>query len=167
MPIEIRPLRSYETAAARTLILDVASRLFRPGDPVGFIRQYDHTLEDVDTYTRDYSPPDGLLLAALDDGRLIGTGAIRRFDDETAELRRMWLLEPYQGRGIGYRLWLVLSDFARHAGYQCIRLTTDNENVRALAFYDRLGFYRIDPFDGLPHDIYMERVLNDNDEDEN
>ena len=61
----------------------------------------------------------------------------------------------------------VLSDFARHAGYRRIRLTTDNENVRALAFYDRLGFYRIDPFDGLPHDIYMERVLNDNDEDEN
>lgn len=160
MAITIRPIETADVAAARGLILGVASRLFQADATEEFIKRHGHTLEDVDDFRRDYRPPHGLFLVALDGDRLIGTGAIRRYDAEAAELRRMWLLEPYQGRGIGYRLWLELAGFARTAGYRRIRLTTDEENVLARAFYKRLGFYRIEPFGTGKEDIYMEMTLD-------
>lgn len=73
----------------------------------------------------------------------------------------MWLLEPYQGQGIGYRLWLELRAFALSAGYRRIRLTTDDENVRARAFYERLGFVRMTPPGTAGEDIHMEKELHD------
>lgn len=100
-----------DAPAARELILGVAARLFQSDATAVFIARHGHTLEDVDNFQRDYNPPVGLFLVALDGGRLIGTGAIRRLDDETAELRRMWLLEPYQGR---------VSAIA--SGWRCARL---------------------------------------------
>lgn len=163
MVIEIRPMQPGEVPAARNLVLEVASRLFQPEDTAGFIARHQHTLADVNEYQRDYSPPDGLFLVALDGGRLIGTGAIRRWDDSTAELRRMWLLEPYQGRGIGYRLWLALREFSTLAGYVRIRLTTDEENQRARAFYQRLGFVRVEQQGPTAQEIYLEMTLNDDD----
>jgi putative acetyltransferase len=163
LTIVIRPIEPGDAPAARELILGVAARLFQADAPKDFVARHGHTLEDVDNYRRDYSPPFGLFLVALDDGSLIGTGAIRRIDDEMAELRRMWLLEPYQGRGIGYRLWLRLRAFAASAGYRRIRLTTDDENVRAREFYQRLGFVRIELNGSSGEDIYMEKVLDDDD----
>lgn len=163
MTIIIRPIEPDDAPVARALILGVAARLFQADAVEHFIARHGHTLEDVDDYRRDYSPPDGLFLVALDGDRLIGTGAVRRYAGDTAELRRMWLLEPYQGRGIGYRLWLALRDFAREAGYRRIRLTTDDENVRARAFYERIGFVRMTPDDTIGQDICMEMNLNGDD----
>lgn len=161
LSILINPIEPADVAAARALILGVAARLFQADATEVFIQRHGHTLEDVDDYRRDYSPPDGLFLVAIDDGKLIGTGAIRRYDGDTAELRRMWLLEPYQGRGIGYSLWLELRAFAKAAGYRRVRLTTDEENVRARAFYRRVGFQRIEPFGGGSEEIIMELHLDD------
>lgn len=160
MAIEIRPMRPYEAPAARRLILDVASRLFQPEDTAGFIARHGHTLEDVDHYQRDYSPPEGLFLVALDGGLIIGTGAVRRQRGSTAELRRMWLLEPYLSCGIGYRLWVALRDFAAAASYKRIQRTTDEENQRALVFYQRLGFERIEPIETGEEEIHMEMGLD-------
>ena len=56
-------------------------------------------------------------LAALDDYRLIGTGAIRKLDRDIAELKRIWLLDEYHGQGIGFRLVNLLFNFARAQGY--------------------------------------------------
>ena len=162
MSISIRPMTPADAPAARELILGVAARLFQADATEVFIARHGHTLEDVDNFQRDYNPPGGLFLVAIDGGCLIGTGAIRRLDDETAELRRMWLLEPYQGRGIGYRLWQALRAFAVSAAYRRIRLTTDEENVSALRFYRRLGFMRVAPSGGDGQEIILEKQLDDN-----
>jgi ribosomal protein S18 acetylase RimI-like enzyme len=163
MPVLIRLMQPHEVAEVRRLILSIAAQLFQPEAPDAFIARHAHTLADVDNYRRDYSQPDGLFLVVVDGVRIIGTAAIRRFDDQTAELRRMWLLEPYQGQGIGYRLWLQVSTFARSAGYQRICLTTDEENVRALSFYKRLGFRLIANYRESGEGIFMELALNDTD----
>jgi putative acetyltransferase len=163
MPITIRPIQPVDAPAARELILGVAARLFQADATAVFIARHGHTLEDVDNYQRDYNPPGGLFLVALDGDRLIGTGALRRMDDETGELRRMWLLEPYQGRGIGYRLWLELAAFARSSGYRRICLTTDTENERARRFYRQLGFQMIENYREGGGGMFMELTFDDQD----
>ena len=162
--IVIRPMRPEEAATARELVLAVAARLFQPDAVESFMARESPGLADVDEFERGYAPPAGLFLVALDGDTVIGTGAIRCLDDDTAELRRMWLLEPYQGRGIGYRLWRELADFARRAGYRRVRLTTDTVSTRAISFYERLGFQPITPYNDSNDAIFLELELDDHSE---
>jgi len=148
-PVEIRRLEPHQIAEAKRVILSVARGIFQWRAPLEeIIRFCDERgeLRDVDEAQQHYFDRQGLFLVALEDGVVVGTGAIRRLDDRTCELKRLWLLPAYQGRGIGYRLIQQLFDFARAAGYRVIRLDTDARQARALRFYERLGFRRIEPY---------------------
>ncbi|MFL7867515.1 MAG: GNAT family N-acetyltransferase, partial [Anaerolineales bacterium] len=106
-----------------------------------------------------YFAAGGTFLVALNGEQVIGSGALRKLSDNTAELKRMWLLEAYHGRGIGYRLLMQLFDFAREQGYARIRLQTSPEQVRALDFYRKVGFYEIPPYNEDVSEISMEIEL--------
>jgi putative acetyltransferase len=113
-------------------------------------------LRDVDEFRSEYLDHRGLFLVAMDQGRVIGTGAIRCLEGDTAELKRLRLLEAYHGQGIGYRLVQILMNFARAAGYKQVRLLTDIRSVRARHFYQRLGFQDIECASDDPDDVCME-----------
>jgi putative acetyltransferase len=96
----------------------------------------------------------------LDENHLIGTGAIRQLEDDICELKRLWLLSQYHGRGLGYRMIQELFSFARENGYRRIWLQTDAvQQSRALEFYRRLGFYEIPRYTDRTDDIAMEMSL--------
>ena len=161
MNLVIRRMTPGDLDAAKRVILGVAARLFQPDGADAFVERWWLRLTDVDDWPRVYGPPRGTFLVALVDGRLVGTGAIRPIDDDTAELKRMWLLEAYQGRGIGYRLFTLLSEFARAAGYRQMWLSTDNiAQSRAVRFYERLGFQPIPPYGDEEDTIFMGRSLS-------
>ena len=113
-------------------------------------------MDDVQT---NYFKAGGAFLVALNGEQVIGSGAMHKLDKETAELKRMWLLEEYHGQGIGYRLITQLFDFARQQGYVRVRLQTSPEQVRALKFYRRVGFYEIPSYNADVDEISMEMKL--------
>ena len=106
-----------------------------------------------------YGPPDGTFLVLLDRERVAGTGAIRRLDAETCELKRMWFLRDYRGKGHGFRMAGLLLDFARRAGYKCVRLDTAPELEQANRLYRRLGFSVIERYNAGPATVFMEKRL--------
>jgi len=157
--IQIRPIQPHEIPAAKHIILSVAYRIYGwKGSLEDSIRHFEETGEfhDMDEVQSHYFYNNGLFLAALDDGKIIGSGAIRKWDATTAELKRMWLLEEYHGRGIGYQLITRLFVFARTHGYKHIILQTGSEQSRAVRFYERIGFYRIPTYNNQPDEISME-----------
>lgn len=160
--IEIRPIQPHEIPQAKHIILSVAYRIYGwDGTLEDSIRHFEETGEfhDMDEVQSHYFNNKGLFLAALDDENLIGSGAIRKWDETTAELKRMWLLEEYHGRGIGYQLITRLFDFARAERYKRIILQTGSEQSRAVKFYRRLGFVEIPTYNNQPNEISMEIVL--------
>lgn len=160
--IEICPIHPHEIAEAKFIILSVAYRIYGwDGTLEDSIRHFEETDEfhDMDEVQSHYFDNNGIFLAALDDGKLIGSGAIRKWDDTTAELKRMWLLEEYHGRGIGYQLITRLFGFARAHGYHRIILQTGSEQSRAVNFYRRLGFVDIPTYNNQPNEISMEIAL--------
>lgn len=160
MSVVIRPLEPGDVAAAKRVMLTVAAGIFDPDHPAAtFVNRHSAALSDVDDYQQQYSPPAGLFLVAVDGNEIIGTGAIRRLSDDTAELRRMWLLEAYHGRGIGYRLAQGLFAFARAAGYRRVRLSTSAVQQRAIRFYERLGFSPIERYRDTDDEVFMELAL--------
>ena len=162
--ITIRPIRPDEIPAAKHVILTVAYNIFGfDGTLEDSIRYFEAAgeLKDIDNVQANYFNAGGMFLVALNGEQVIGSGALRKLDDETAELKRMWLLEAYHGQGIGYRLITQLIDFARQQGYIRIRLQTSPEQVRALDFYHKIGFHEVPCYNEDVGEISMEIELTD------
>jgi putative acetyltransferase len=108
-----------------------------------------------------YSPPDGRLLLALEDGDVAGCVAFRPIDDETCEMKRLFVRERFQGMGIGKQLLEMVINDAREAGFKRMRLDSWIPRMgKAIEMYRRHGFYEIEPYNENPYEmIYMEIAL--------
>ena len=161
--IEIRRIKPDEGPAAKRVIYRVAQDIFH--DPrsleesIAYLESRGE-LKDMDDIQRNYFEKGGIFLVMLDDNHLIGTGAIRQLENDICELKRLWLLSQYHGKGLGYRMLQELFSFAREKGYKRIWLQTDAvQQSRALEFYRRLGFHEIPRYTDRTDDIAMELPL--------
>ena len=161
--ISIRRIEPHEIPFAKELIYRVAHRVFQDSRPLEESMAFYESkgeLHDMDELQQTYFENDGTFLVITDKGQIIGTGAIRRVDAVTCELKRLWLLFEYHGQGLGYRMLQELFAFARQKGYRCIRLETDRgAQSRAYELYKRLGFYEIPRYSDNDDDIAMETML--------
>ena len=159
----IRPIEPHEVSLAKDLIYRVAHRVFndtRPLEESAAFYESRGTLDDMDDIQQTYFENEGTFLVMTEDEQIIGTGAIRKMDNETCELKRVWLLFEYHGRGLGYQMIQELFAFARAKGYRRIRLETDRENQnRAFQLYKRLGFYEIPRYSNHQDETAMEMSL--------
>ena len=155
----IRPIHVDEIPAARRVILSVAYNIYGwNGTLEESIRHFEESgefryMDEVQSY---YFENDGLFLVVLDEDRVIGSGAVRKLEAFTCELKRLWLLEAYHGRHIGYDVFVRLLEFARSKNYQIMRLQTGPEQSRARAFYKKLGFYEIESYNEKTGEVSME-----------
>jgi putative acetyltransferase len=115
--------------------------------------------EDMDQISTQYAEPSGIFLVLLDGDRVVGTGAVRRLDAQTCELKRMWFLPEYRGQGQGTKMCERLFEFARATGYKRIRLDTSPLLLAANKLYQRLGFQPIERYNDGPGTIFMEKEL--------
>jgi putative acetyltransferase len=161
--IEIRPIQQHEIQAAKRVIFTVAFEIFGGADTLEeSIAKFSAQgkLSEMDDMQKNYFENGGTFLVTVHNGRIIGTGAIRRVKDDVCELKRLWLLSEYHGQGLGYRMMQELFRMARQKGYKSMRLFTDPVfQKRALEFYKRLGFYQIQTVGDDPDDIGMEIAL--------
>ena len=117
-------------------------------------------LEEMDDIQRSYFDDDGTFLVMVDGDKIIGTGAIKKLDEEICELKRLWFLKEYRGKGLGYQMTQELLSFARQKGYKRVRLETDPEaQSQAMAFYKRLGFYEIPQYSQHDDEVALELTL--------
>lgn len=118
------------------------------------------SLDDMRDLSAHYRDPEGLFLVLLDERRVVGTGALKRLDADTAELGRMWFLPAYRGRGLGRRMAEQLLAFAREHGYRRVRLDTSSKCADAVELFRKLGFKEIDRYKESPTTLFMELRLN-------
>lgn len=94
----------------------------------------------------EFAPPHGAFLLVLEDGEPVAGGAFKRYDDRTAELKRVWTHPEHRGRGLGTRVVAELEAAARHLGYTRVHLTTGFRQPEAVALYLASGYTpRFDP----------------------
>lgn len=84
----------------------------------------------------------GRFWVALDGDTLIGTVAIRKVSQDTAELKRMFVDRKHRGKRIGLALLNHAMQFARTAGYREVQLDTSPLMHRAHRFYEQYGFQK-------------------------
>ncbi len=90
-----------------------------------------------------FAPPEGAFVLLLRDGVTIGGGAFKRYDAQTAELKRIWTRSDLRRRGLARLIVEALELRAAQQGYRRIYLTTGFRQPEAWALYDRTGYTRL------------------------
>jgi ribosomal protein S18 acetylase RimI-like enzyme len=146
-----------------------------PADPVGEIaRELIHALcsEMSGRYGVPPSPfspseaaaPRTVFLVARLDGQPIACGALRRFDDDTAEIKRMYVAPAGRRKGIARRILLNLERHAQAFNYRAIRLETGILQPEAQRFYESVGYRprtAFGPYIGNPTSVCYEKIFPD------
>ena len=108
-----------------------------------------------------YGAPYGGIYVASVDGEDAGCIAFRKLDEDTCELKRVFLRERYRGLGLGRKMMeRVLAD-SRAAGYKVMLLDTLPVLADACAMYEKMGFESTEKYNANPlgHAIFLKLKL--------
>ena len=94
----------------------------------------------------DYAAPAGCILLAETGAGCAGCVALRPLKHNICEMKRLYVLPAYQGRGVGRLLASSLIEAARQKGYKKIRLDTIDSMQAAQRLYISLGFKTIEAY---------------------
>lgn len=97
-------------------------------------------------------------MIALDDAKVVGFvsyGDFRDSDTRAGEIFALYVLKDYYGEGVGQQL--IQATFAALDGYQEIVLWVLEDNKRAIAFYEKMGFI----FDGQEKVIDLGKAVKE------
>ncbi len=97
-----------------------------------------------------FEPPHGQFLLLVEAGEAVAGGAFKRFDENTAELKRIWTHSRHRRRGLARRVVEELEKEARTFGYQRIYLTTGPQQPEAKALYLATGYTPLFDVDADP-----------------
>jgi ribosomal protein S18 acetylase RimI-like enzyme len=106
--------------------------------------------QELEALPGKYAPPEGALLIARDGNAAAGCVALRRVDDGSGEMKRMYVREAYRGSGLGRRLATAIIDETRKRNYGRVVLDTLPKLASAIALYRDLGFREIEPYLACP-----------------
>jgi GNAT superfamily N-acetyltransferase len=126
-------------------------------DAVTLLAQY---FDELRERLVDYRPPSreelradaarGVVVVGYDGGAPVGTGALRRLDDQTAEVKRMFITQEARGRGNARTILHALEERARAFGCARIVLDTAAPLQEAANLYVREGYLAIARYNDNP-----------------
>ena len=130
-------------------------------DALGVDLSFQDFKKELETMDVQYNKPEGGLLLVYVNDNPIACAAVRKSDEGTAELKRMYVRSAYRGHRIGVELLKRSLSMAKDIGYKKIRLDTLENMVKAQELYKSFGFYIIPPyrFNPIPGTVYMEKIL--------
>ncbi len=170
-PVHVRIQRatSEDLSLVRELFLEYAKWL---NVDLSF-QDFEHELASL---PGAYAPPDGDILiawptrndsesavsrdAAAPSQRreaAVGCVAVRRFDGQMCEMKRLWVRPEYRGHGVGRALVQEIITRAREAGYGEMVLDTLRTMAPAYRLYTSCGFSEIEAYyhNPLPGAVYL------------
>ena len=109
----------------------------------------DWTPDDPPRLTpQDVEPPAGRWLVAYRDGQPVGCAALKRLDNRTAEIKRVYVTPEARGTGVARALLARLEEIARTIGYTRVRLDTGASQPASVALFGSAGYEQIGDYNG-------------------
>ncbi len=126
-------------ATARELFLEYA-------DAIGVDLEYQGFSAELVALPSPYEPPHGALFIVHVNGKAAGCVALRRLDDQTGEMKRLYVRPGFRSLGLARALIKAVILAARDAGFMELRLDTLPSMESAQRLYRVLGFMEIPPY---------------------
>lgn len=117
--------------------------------------------EELANLPGDYARPAGRLALAFQGNEVAGCGALRPLSSDVCEMKRLYVLPAFRGKGVGGAMIEALINSAREIGYRRMRLDTLPSMGSAIAIYRSLGFREIAPYrtNPVPGALFFELDL--------
>ncbi|MGJ8593325.1 MAG: GNAT family N-acetyltransferase [Aquaticitalea sp.] len=101
-------------------------------------------------------------IVCYDDSIAVACGAIKPFDQDTAEVKRMYVLPAFRGKGIASYILNALESWAKELGYsQCV-LETGLKQPEAISLYKKNGYQLIQNYGqyiGVENSVCLKKQL--------
>ena len=102
------------------------------------------------------------VIIAYADAEAVGCGAIKMYDEQTMEIKRMFVKESHRNQGIAAKLLTQLEDWAKDLSFQKCILETGNNQPEAIRLYQKCN-YKIIPnygqYEGVETSFCFEKVI--------
>ena len=144
--MRIGVFHSSMTSAVKELVLGVLSEESFEYDPAK-----DFDLDKIEDY---YLQNRGIFYVGVVDDTIVGTSAVRRMDDGTCEIKRIYVRKDFRKQGFGSALFIQALKFAEE-NYSTVVLKTDARLDGAINLYRRNGFSVIKEENGV---MYFEKT---------
>ena len=128
-----------ERAADMRLVREMLEEYGRATNVDLSFQDFDHELASL---PYEYDP----ILVARSDGEAAGCVALRKIDDTTCEMKRLYVRPSFRGRDIGRSLAVAIIAEAKQKGFVRMRLDTLPAMQSAMSLYESLGFKDIAPY---------------------
>jgi putative acetyltransferase len=148
-------------------------RDYRPGDEEDVFRIVKHVLAeyglttnpeqtdaDLKNIRQSYLLPGGAFRILESAGRTIGSYGLYASTKESCELRKMYLLSEFRGRGLGRMMMEDALRLAKLLGFVEMTLETNSRLKEAIGLYRAYGFAEFNPCHLSDRcDSAMKRIL--------
>jgi len=94
----------------------------------------------------EFAPPGGRFVVGYLDTDAVAMGGVRRIDDDTVEIKRMYVVPEQRGRGLSRVVLAHLESLARELGATRILLETGQKQPEAMRLYETAGYERVPGF---------------------
>lgn len=103
-----------------------------------------------------------LFLCLFDESIIIGTIAVNKMNEDKCELRSVYLLEKYHGKGLGTKMIQEAIQYAKDHDFNEMYLDTISSiSQKAIKMYKRCGFIETESYKSTIHsDVFMKLLLN-------
>ena len=127
----------------RTAVPGVTALIGRVFDEYGFNWTEEEEFWDFLGDDYPYDPPRGQMWVVRDEaGTVVGSVAVERLDERTAEFHRLYLDAHLRGAGLGRRLLETAERWVIEQGCSHAVLWSDTNFLDAHRLYERLGYVR-------------------------
>ena len=93
----------------------------------------------------------------------VASAALRQYEDDTVEIKRMFVKPEHRGRGIARAMLAELETWAGELNFNCCILETGQNQPEAIALYLGTGFIRIPnygPYASINNSVCMKKMVN-------
>ena len=144
-------LRLIEVNENLSLIAETKKLLIEYGNymyqELGLIAGKENFFKDLENFPGDqYKQPWGTFVIAKTGEVAVGCIGIRKFNNDSCEMKRMYIAKAYRGKGIGRILCNFVINWCRQSMYKRILLDTNIEMKEAVILYRKCGFKEIEPY---------------------
>ena len=101
-------------------------------------------------------------IVIFEDETAVACGAIKAFDEQSMEIKRMFTLREMRGKGIASKILNQLENWTKELGFSKTILETGIKQTEAIALYEKCG-YKIIPnygqYSGIENSVCYEKSL--------
>lgn len=104
------------------------------------------------------------VVLALDDEVPVACGCFKDYQADTVEVKRIYVLPEYRGKGLAKQLLRHLEAWAAELGYRNAVLETGLPQFEAVKLYESSGYQRIEnygPYAAMPNSVCFQKTLRD------